>query len=167
MIGAHSPCTYRGSKSNISSCALLVRQVRATFASDSRMWRASCVNLSRKCYAQNLQQGMYTFGLCRLATIELYFCYHLGFEFCRFPIGPEQNDTLRICPHMFMPFKHNGIPIGRITWSSREIYSEIDWLSSLSLHYLFSSEIALCSLIFGKEVFVKSTHLFFQLANCK
>jgi hypothetical protein len=29
-----------GSKSNIPCCALLVRQVRATFASDSWMWRA-------------------------------------------------------------------------------------------------------------------------------
>jgi hypothetical protein len=43
-----------GSKSNIPCCALLsARQVRATFASDSRMWRAHptwiwCI-LSRKC----------------------------------------------------------------------------------------------------------------------
>jgi hypothetical protein len=30
----------QGSKGNIPCCALLVRQVRTTFASDSRMWRA-------------------------------------------------------------------------------------------------------------------------------
>jgi hypothetical protein len=38
---------HRGSKSNIPCCALLarvVRVVRATFASDSRMWRASGEN---------------------------------------------------------------------------------------------------------------------------
>jgi hypothetical protein len=33
-----------GSKSNILCCALLAQQVHATFASDSRMWRASSVN---------------------------------------------------------------------------------------------------------------------------
>jgi hypothetical protein len=37
---------YMGSKSNILCYALLTRQERATFASDSRMWRASGVNLA-------------------------------------------------------------------------------------------------------------------------
>jgi hypothetical protein len=76
-----------GSKSNIPCCALLLaRQVHAIFASDSRMWRASGVNLahmSRKWYAQNSRhvarvhhtrtcratiQGDVTFGpLCTLS----------------------------------------------------------------------------------------------------
>jgi hypothetical protein len=73
-----------GSKSYIPCCALLVRQVRATFASDSQMWHASglnlahsqadvtrkiCVrcascspvhhaNVARTCRARSAQQGM-------------------------------------------------------------------------------------------------------------
>jgi hypothetical protein len=37
---------HEGSKSNIPCCALLARQMHATFASDSQMWRASGVNLA-------------------------------------------------------------------------------------------------------------------------
>jgi hypothetical protein len=53
MFRSHTEvvCT-EGSKSNVPCCALLAQHVHATFASDSRMWRASSVNLAhmlRKC----------------------------------------------------------------------------------------------------------------------
>jgi hypothetical protein len=45
--------TYtKGSKRNIPCCALLARQVHATFASDSRMWRAS----GAKCHSVSISQ---------------------------------------------------------------------------------------------------------------
>jgi hypothetical protein len=45
--GVRSVVPTEGSKSNIPYCALLERQgIHATFASDSRMWRASCVKLA-------------------------------------------------------------------------------------------------------------------------
>jgi hypothetical protein len=42
---------YRGVQNNITCCELFARQVRATFASDSRMWRAHPAWIGRICHA--------------------------------------------------------------------------------------------------------------------
>jgi hypothetical protein len=47
---SHVPQLYRGVQ--IPCCALLVQQMRATFASGSRMWRAHPAWIWRKCYVR-------------------------------------------------------------------------------------------------------------------
>jgi hypothetical protein len=75
---------YRGAKRNIPCCALLARQVHATYASDSRIVicvyctmcvmymyiaRISC-NVARTCRARSAQQGMYPSVVNEIARFE-------------------------------------------------------------------------------------------------
>jgi hypothetical protein len=58
----------QGSKSNIPCCALLPRQVRATFASDSRMWRVNPAWIWRICHA--MLCGKFAYDVRHVARVH-------------------------------------------------------------------------------------------------
>jgi hypothetical protein len=60
-----------GSKSNIPCCALLVLQVRATFASDSRIRRESGA------YVTQMLRAIFAYDVRRVAHVSCQRCAHL------------------------------------------------------------------------------------------